>query len=186
MTLQITNYTPKMSIDKLPGEALLRIVGALDGIELAQVKTVSKFIKRFVVHHENYLYERCIIHQYPAAHSRLYSKLIPRIDWKNLFIILDQDEVSVKHAPEYSKVILEHKKSETLNIIFMIFECALSFTSTVISIAKVATLGLSATRLATRTWLSNNPGKTVQDAFIALGFVQKAPPQIIFDPAQLL
>lgn len=184
MTLQITNFTTKISM--LPPEALLRIVGALDGIELAQVRTVAKFINRFVVQHENYLFERCVMHQYPAAHLRLYSKLIPRIDWKDIFIIIDQDEVAIKHAGEYAKVIRKHKKSETLNMIFMIFECAMSFTSAVISIAKVASLGWSATRLATRTWLNNNPGKTVQDAFVALGLAPRATPQIQFDPSQLL
>jgi len=183
MTISIFS-SPKMNLFILPQEALLSIFGALNGVQLSELKRTAKTIHKFVTSHENFLYETCMMHEYNAEHKKHFIPGIPRIDWKNVYIIVDQYNVTLKHAHDNRKVINYHRTFKGLEPVFLIIELCFGLVSGVINIAKVSILGFSASRQAINLWMSQNPGSTLNDALTALGLVNSCPPPINFDAIQ--
>jgi hypothetical protein len=172
--------TPRIDFTNTPGEGLLRIVGAFNGVELAKLRLTNKKIFDFINLHENFLYERCMMHEYKKAYKKNVIPLIPRIDWKNVYIMTDQFMVTKKRGLEYREIIIYKKNFEIVEQVFFLIELSLSLVTGFVNIGKVASLGWSASRQLIHNWLSQNPGNTVMDALKALGMTTQAPVTIDF------
>ena len=175
MSLSISSHSPTLNLQRLPPEALLRILYTLNGLQLAEVQTVSKKINDFVKHHENYLFERCVFSEYPREHFRFNLPEIKRIDWKYIYISIDQYNVTLSRAKNHRSVLEYHENFKMIDFIFGVIETAFAAVGGIMNITKVAVLGFSDTRGLVNAWIAANPNASRQDAQIAIELIKNRP-----------
>jgi hypothetical protein len=153
----------------LPLGTFVNTITYLTGIEIAKLRTISKFMKNVIDENEATIYNSCMHYEFPGMFRRYY-KICPfREDWKNLYVLTDQYAVGKRRAIEHRKTIERRHKFLEIEKVLMTIELILSIFSIGLNFAKIAAVGWSASSSLIKAFLRENPGSTVKDAIKFLG-----------------
>ena len=162
-----------MNLLSLDSGIFVNTLTYLSGVEIAKLRFISKKVKLFIDQSSCFIYEVRMSIEYNEDLLK-YRKVFPfRNDWKNIYVICDQYEVAKMRAPIHKQIIESRKNFLVFEKIAIMFEMAFSIISGAVNILKVINVGWAATRGLITAFLRENPGKTVQDAMIALGLTPK-------------
>lgn len=159
----------------LPKGDVINALTYVNGVEIAKMRTISKFVKKLIDENETIIYHSCLYHEFPKSFKRHYTICRFRDDWKNLYVLTDQYEVGKARAIEHRKTISRRESFLTAEKYLIIVELILSLFSVGLNFAKIATLGWSASSSLIKDFLKANPGSTVKDAITSLGLSIRDP-----------
>ena len=159
----------------LPSDLLCDILQYSRGIALFRNRRISKYMRDVIDTNASALYFVRMQVEFPRTFNQYHYICPYRTDWRNVYIITDQYLLSKHYAKNYKEILEARERFLFFEKLSITVELILGFLSASISIAKVAHFGWSGTRELLKAWMAENPGKTITDAFVALGLKAPAP-----------
>lgn len=158
-------------LTNVPNEVSARILFYSEGSRLGGIRSVSTTVRDIVDRNACFLFKACMFHEFPHHYDSHYKAWPYRTDWKNIYVLSTQCKIAEKEAIKVRAYIEARKRFNDIDAALMIVENVLNFLSITMNIAKVGTLGWSASREAIKAFMRANPHLSKAEAYKALGII---------------
>lgn len=153
-----------MNILSLHEDAIYPCLWSLNGIQVAKAREICKRIKQIIDKNEATLFHICMLREYPRQFLIYHIPYVHRQDWKNIYVLTDQFEVTVKRAPKHKAILKYHREFKYVDMILAAIGAAFDLVGGITGGVKVGLLGLRASRDVINAFIRANPGTNMQHA----------------------
>jgi hypothetical protein len=151
---------------KLDEDSQVRIFSHLNGVDLTRLTQVCKRVKQIVDKHENAFYENRVRLEYPQNFRKWQTRYLRRDDWKNLYIIADQQEVGIRLAERNKNVLEYRRRFNVVSTLALPFEVLTQAIGLAFGFATISIMSQHGDEI--REWMEENPGHSVGEAYDSL------------------
>lgn len=153
-----------MNILSLHEDAIYPCLWPLTGVEVAKAREICKRIKQIIDKNEATLFHRCMSFEYPRKYNIYHIPFVHRQDWKNIYILTDQYEVTVARAPKHRAILKYERNFKFVDLLLASVGFSFDLIGGLAGSIKVGLIGFRASRDVLNAFIRANPGANFQTA----------------------